>query len=172
MPFGRPSRRLRSVLIAPLLEYSADVIYIERGARFGDGSKIRLGHRSNLGIDCRLHGPVDIGDDVMMAPGVVIYGSAHGTNVDRPMWEQSYPPERRVTIKNDVWIGTRAIILPGVTIGSHAIIGAGAIISRDVKDGECVVGSVGRVIRVRDVSPEVRALYPKSDALNSLRADG
>ena len=51
-----------------------------------------------------------------------------------------------VTIGRNVWIGTRAIILPGVTIGDHSVIGAGAVVSRDVPDRAVVVGSPARIV--------------------------
>ena len=55
----------------------------------------------------------------------------------------------QVTIGDDVWIGTRAIILPGVTIGNGVIIGAGAVVTKDVPDYAIVGGVPARVIRFR-----------------------
>ena len=158
MPLGKPSRRFRSWLVSPLLAQADPIIYVERDARFGDGSLIRLGNRSNLGVNSRIQGPVHIGEDVMMGPDVMIFTTGHGSDDPyTPMWGQKWPARRLVTIGDDVWIGARSIILPGVTIGSHVIIGAGAVVSKDVPDWGVAVGNPARVVRDRRITRGVVA---------------
>ena len=125
-------------------------INIERNADFGTGRGIIIGDNSGLGVNCSVRGPLDIGSNVMMGPDVIIMTSIHNTaNVDLPMRQQGFLPNKKVTIGDDVWIGARVIILPGVTIGKGVIIGAGAVVTRDVPEYTVVAGVPAKVIRSR-----------------------
>jgi len=86
----------------------------------------------------------------MMAPEVIILSSNHEFK-DRstPMIIQGQRVEDPVIVCDDVWIGTRAIILPGVTIGSHSIVAAGAVVTKDVAEYSIVGGNPARVIGCR-----------------------
>src|SRR5690554_6807431 len=107
-------------------------VNIERRANFGVGNDISIGNYSGLGVNCYVRGPLEIGNYVMMGPDVVILTSSHRfDSLDIVMNKQGYMEKRPVIIKDDVWIGTRVIILPGVTIGKGAIIGAGAVVTKD-----------------------------------------
>ena len=80
------SGQVRTFLGRGLLERVGRGANIEHGADFGTGLDIRLGDRSGLGVNCRVGGPLEIGDDVMMAPGVVILTQNHGfEDPDLPM---------------------------------------------------------------------------------------
>jgi maltose O-acetyltransferase len=149
-PAGAVWRNTRRVIAAPLFASAGKDINIEHGAYFGDGSQVSIGDRSGIGINCRIHGPVVIGRDVMMGPDVVILARNHEhSDPTRPMIDQGYSANATVTIGNDVWIGTRAIILPGVTVHDGAIVGAGAVVTKDVPAGAVVVGNPAKVIRQR-----------------------
>jgi maltose O-acetyltransferase len=85
---------------------------------------------------------------------VTILSNSHNFNrTDISMRAQGAPPPRAVSIGNDVWIGTRVIILPGVRVGDHCIIGAGAVVTKDVPDWAIVGGNPARVIRYRVTQP-------------------
>lgn len=85
----------------------------------------------------------------MMAPEVVIITRSHGhERVDIPMRKQGYF-DSPVYIEDDVWIGTRAIILPGVRVGTGSIVGCGAVVSRDVEPFSIVGGIPAKLIRKR-----------------------
>ena len=103
-----------------------------------------------MGINCELYGPVTIGKDVMMGPEVIIYTSGHEySRKDLTIREQGGGLVKQVIIGNDVWIGRRVIIMPGVTIGNGCVIGAGAVVTHDVPDW-CVVGGVpAKIIKER-----------------------
>jgi maltose O-acetyltransferase len=150
MPGGRLARRVRRWICVPLFAAAGDDVNVERGAFFGDGSRVRIGSRSSLGIDVRVHGPVTIGRDVMMGPRCVIYALAHGIDdVTVPMIDQQFAPPRPVVIEDDVWIGYGTIILPGVTIGTGSVIGAGSVVARDVPPFAVAAGNPCVVRRLR-----------------------
>ena len=145
-------RRFRSFVASCCFDYSDENINVERGANFGTGKGIRIGRNSGLGINCKVRGPLEIGENVMMGPDVIILTSHHGTErVDIPMRMQSKdaPPPEKVTIGNDVWIGTRAIIMPGITVGDGSIIGAASVVTKDVPPYSVVAGVPAKVIKYR-----------------------
>jgi acetyltransferase-like isoleucine patch superfamily enzyme len=105
--------------------------------------KLRIGDRVflNNGVFLACCKEITIGDDVAIANEVYITDSdSHGVE-GRPVREAP------VRIGNGAWIGARAIILPGVTVGSRALVAAGAVVTRDVPDDTLVAGNPARVIR-------------------------
>lgn len=151
---GRTGGRLRRWLCARLFLECGENVNVERGAEFGDGSELRVGDFSGLGVGCAIHGPVIIGRDVMMGPGVLIVHQDHEFGAtDKPMRVQGYRRTRTLFICDDVWIGARAIILAGCQcVGRGAIVGAGAVVTRDIPDYAIVVGNPARVIRMRNLT--------------------
>lgn len=147
---GRIWRAIRRAVAAPVLASAGRDVNIEYGAYFGRGDQVHLGDRSGIGVNCQLHGPVRIGADVMMGPGVLVYALGHSfTDTSRPMIEQGYNEPREVVIEEDVWIGARAIILPGVRIGRGSVIGAGSVVTKDIPARSVVGGNPARVVRSR-----------------------
>ena len=123
-------------------------VNIEHGADFD--SRLVIGDNSSLGIDAEAHGPVTIGRDVMMAPECVILTQNHcHDRTDIPMIQQGNEEPRPVTIGDDVWIGRRVIVLPGVTIGGGSIISAGAVVTKDVEPYTIVGGVPAKIIKHR-----------------------
>ena len=123
-------------------------VNIEHGADFDRG--LVIGDNSSLGIDAEAFGPVHIGKDVMMGPECVILTRNHAhARTDVPMIEQGYEEYRPVSIGDDVWIGRRVIILPGVTVGNGAIVSAGAVVTKDVSPYTVVGGVPARKIKDR-----------------------
>ena len=107
------------------------------------GGAIR--HGSGLGLNCSVHGPLSIGDNIMIGPGVVILTHTHNIDrIDIPMGQQG-SRIAKVSIGNDVWIGMRVIIMPGVKVGNGVVIGAGAVVTKDVPD-YAIVGGVPAMI--------------------------
>jgi maltose O-acetyltransferase len=143
-------RPLRSIIAGKCFDYAGKNINIEQNANFGNGNGIEIGDNSGVGVRCSIRGPLTIGSNVMMGPEVVIITSNHNfSRVDIPMNIQGSLPQEKVIIGNDVWIGTRVIILPGVRIGNGVIIGAGSIVTKDVPDYAIVAGNPARIIRFR-----------------------
>lgn len=106
------------------------------GTEIGRGS--RIGNRSRIGANVFLPPNSVIGEDVFVGPGVVCTDDKH------PRCGNSDYTAEPPTIHDGAAIGAGAILLPGVTIGRNARIAAGAIVTKDVADGECVLGTPAR----------------------------
>ncbi len=140
---------LRRFLVKKIVNHVGVNVNIERNAILGS-REIAIGDNSGIGVACELLGPVILGDNVIMGPEVVIYTRNHqykdSSNLIR---EQGYAEVKPVKIGNDVWIGRRTIILPGVTVGDGAVLGAGSIISKDVAAYTVVGGNPAKVLKYR-----------------------
>ncbi len=87
-------------------------------------------------------------DDVMIGSGVHIYINNHRFDrMDIPLIDQGYYPDAPVILKKGCWVGANSILLPGVTIGENAVVGAGSVVTRSIGDGVVAVGSPAREIR-------------------------
>ncbi len=123
-------------------------VNIEKNAYFGP--LLEIGDNSGIGVDCEIYGPVTIGKNVMMGPEVVIYTTGHKHDrIDIPMIEQGLDDAKPVVICDDVWIGRRAMIMPGVKIGKGCIVGAGAVVTKNIPDYSIVGGTPARVVKSR-----------------------
>jgi acetyltransferase-like isoleucine patch superfamily enzyme len=91
--------------------------------------------------------PIVIGEGVMIGTNTAIYSYDHGLAPDRPIRTQPLTAKGPVTIHNDAWIGTGAIILSGVTIGEGAVIAAGAMVTKSIPAAAIAAGNPARVIR-------------------------
>ena len=111
-----------------------------------------IGDRSGVGINSSLGGTVIIGNDVMMGPNCIIMTKSHLHNrIDIPMNQQGFEKEHSLTIGDDVWFGVNVTVLPGVyNIGSHSIIAAGAVVTKDVPEYAIVGGNPAAIIRMRN----------------------
>lgn len=111
------------------------------------GNNIYLGDHVYLNILCTILdcGEVRIGSHVMLGPSVQIYTAAHHLQAELRI--QGLEVAKPVVIEDNVWIGGAAILLPGVRIGRNAVVGAGAVVSRDVPENTIVVGNPARVVR-------------------------
>ncbi|MCW7551384.1 acyltransferase [Endozoicomonas gorgoniicola] len=123
-------------------------IFFEKVARLS--RDLKIGDNSGVGINYEIQSNVEIGKNVMMGPEVVIYTENHNTaRTDTPMMDQGMMKVRRVIIEDDVWIGRRVIILPGVKVGKGSILGAGSVVAKNVPEFSVVVGNPGKVIKSR-----------------------
>lgn len=144
------SKYIRRVLASCIINKIGDNVNIEKGAEFS--SEIEIGDNSGIGVNCVLSGKVIIGNNVMMGPEVYIYTVNHSYDrLDIPMINQGYSKMRTVTIGNDVWIGSRVTILPGVDVGDGAIIGAGSVVTKNVEPYTIVAGNPAKIIKMRNM---------------------
>jgi acetyltransferase-like isoleucine patch superfamily enzyme len=86
-------------------------------------------------------GPVSIGNNVNLAQGITVTALNHNFGDTTRKIDEQGISTKPVEIGDDVWIGANAVILPGVTIGRHAVVAAGAVVTNDVPNN-CVVGGV------------------------------
>ena len=103
--------------------------------------KLGEGVFANHGLVCMAAGGITIGDGTQIAPEVMI------TTVNHSQEDHNVLKCKGVTIGKNVWIGARALILPGVNIGDNAIVGGGAIVTKDVAPNTAVAGNPAKVIK-------------------------
>jgi maltose O-acetyltransferase len=150
-PIGKLAKKCRAMGCKRLFRSCGQRVNVEHGANFYTGWEIEIGDDSSLGINCMVPYDLKVGKDVMMGPDVIVVGENHKfSSRILPMRLQGYTQYPSVRIEDDVWIGARAIILPGITIGKGAIIGAGAVVTKDVPPYAICGGNPARIIRFRD----------------------
>ena len=151
IPFaGNISKFIRFLLVKNIFLKVGKNINIENRVWFGSGSKIKIGDNSGIGSFCLLRGKITIGKNTMMGPEVIILTKNHKFDrIDIPMVQQGFQDEKEVIIEDDVWIGTRAIILPGVRICKGSVIGAGAVVTKDVAPYSIMGGVPAKLIKKR-----------------------
>lgn len=125
-------------------------VVVKRNAYFGTGERIVIGDRSQIGEGARVANDTSIGADVMMGLDVLILSVRHSyERTDVPIIAQGYHENAPVVVGDDVWIGARAIILPGCRIGDHSVVAAGAVVTRSVPEWAVVGGVPAKVITWR-----------------------
>jgi len=142
-------------------------VFISEMATVGDG-KLHLGNRSYIaaeaqvgggevifGEHCTLNaggvvrGKVTLGDGVRIATGAQILGFNHGTeDLEKPIYKQPHT-KKGIVIGDDVWVGANVVVLDGIKVGSHCILAAGAIVTKDVPEWSVMGGNPARIIKDR-----------------------
>nr|WP_305000400.1 acyltransferase [Kribbella sp. VKM Ac-2527] len=110
--------------------------------------EIEIGADSTVNPFCVVRGKVSIGGGVRIGAHTSLLAFNHGTAPDQPIFRQPHTA-RGITVGDDVWIGSNAIVLDGVTIGPHSIVGAGAVVTKDVDPWSIVAGNPARKLRDR-----------------------
>lgn len=121
---------------------------------------IKIGNKTTIQKRSTINGNVTIGEECIIAPNVFISSGTHIYNLKPELTireQEKYAADnsienqydKPVTIGNDVWIGVNSVILPGVSIGDHCIIGANAVVTKDVESGKIVAGIPAKVIGLR-----------------------
>ena len=136
----------RRRIVCDLFGSGGDSVWLEPPFRCDYGSNIYLGEKVYFNFDCVILDvcEVRIGSHVFIAPGAHIYTATHPLEAELRRTQEFGKP---VTIGNDVWIGGRAIICPGVTIGDRTVIGAGSVVTKDVPADVVAAGNPAKVIR-------------------------
>ncbi len=166
------TRRIRMLIYRPLFRSHGHHFQFDPNGEYSFAN-IEVGDDVSLGLRPHLsatHSKIVIGNKVMFGPEVSIHGGNHTTTIlcrfmaDVRGTEKHANDDLGVVIEDDVWVGTRAIILNGVTIGRGAIVGAGAVVTRSVPPYAIVGGNPARVIRFRWLAEQILthedALYP------------
>ncbi len=157
-------------LLAPLYQHRGKHSVIHRSARMdtppyrlfslGDYSVIEsfacinnavgdvvIGDHTRIGLHNTIIGPVEIGNNVNLAQGITVTALNHNFSDTNKRIDEQGVSTNPVTIEDDVWVGANAVILPGVTIGEHCVVAAGAVVTKDVPPHSLVAGVPAKVIK-------------------------
>ncbi|WP_152042956.1 sugar O-acetyltransferase [Salinigranum salinum] len=143
---GETRQRLLRELFGP----SGEDVSVEPPFRCDYGYNVHVGDGFYANFDCVVLDvcPVRIGRNCLVGPGVHVYTATHPLDAARRIEGPEYGTP--VTIGDDVWIGGRAVVNPGVTVGDRAVIASGAVVTSDVPDDVVVQGNPAEPVRRLD----------------------
>lgn len=139
--------RKRTDTLKMLFGSTGEYIYIEPNFRCDYGYNIHVGENFYANFDCVFLDvcEIRIGDNCMIGPGVHIYTATHPLDPEERRTNAEYG--KPVTIGDNVWIGGRAVVNPGVKIGNDAVIASGAVVTKDVPGRVVVGGNPAKIIK-------------------------
>lgn len=108
---------------------------------------VMIGDHTRIGLHNTIIGPVEIGSHVNLAQGITVTALNHNFDDTEKRIDEQGVSTKPVTIEDDVWVGANAVILPGVTIGNHCVVAAGAVVTKDVPPHSLVAGVPAKVIK-------------------------
>lgn len=106
-----------------------------------------IGDHTRIGLHNTIIGPVTIGNNVNLAQGITVTGLNHNFESSDKRIDEQGVSTMQVTIGDDIWIGANAAIMPGVTIGTHSVVAAGAVVTKDVPPHSLVAGVPAKIIK-------------------------
>lgn len=106
-----------------------------------------IGDHTRIGIHNTIIGPVCIGNHVNLAQGITVTALNHNFEDTTKRIDEQGISTKPVIIGDDVWIGANAVVLPGVTIGRHCVVAAGAVVTKDVPDHSVVGGVPAKILK-------------------------
>ncbi|MED4227686.1 maltose acetyltransferase domain-containing protein [Neobacillus cucumis] len=138
----------RTDLLRELLGSTGENFYIEPAFRCDYGYNIHVGENFYANFDCVFLdvSEIRIGVNCLIAPGVHIYTATHPVSTKERISGAEYG--KPVNIGDNVWIGGRAVINPGVTIGNNVVIASGAVVTKDVPNNVVIGGNPARIIKL------------------------
>ena len=119
----------------------------------GLGGSITIGARTGVHPGCQimaLVAPISIGCGVGIGAGSALYSYDHGMTPEQDIFEQALQSKGPIKIGDGAWLGTRVIVLSGVTIGKGAVIGAGSVVTHDIPERAIAMGTPARVVKMRE----------------------
>ena len=157
-------------MLAPLYQHRGKHSVVHRSARMdtppyrkfslGDYSVIEsfacinnavgdviIGDHTRIGLHNTIIGPVTIGSHVNLAQGITVTALNHNFEDSDKRIDEQGVSTTPVTIEDDMWIGANAVILPGVTIGNHSVVAAGAVVTKNVPPHSLVAGVPAKIIK-------------------------
>lgn len=108
---------------------------------------VEIGDHTRVGLHNTIIGPVKIGHHVNLAQGITVTALNHNFDDTTKRIDEQGVNTNPVTIEDDVWIGANAVILPGVTIGNHCVVAAGAVVTKDIPPHSLVAGVPAKIIK-------------------------
>ncbi len=146
-PLGKISNALRCHFARQICAKVGKHCLIEKGASFNEGAILE--DFSAVGVNCFVDSGVIIKGHNMMGPDVKIFTRSHAYHEDSHSFK-GYTPQKQVIIGEYVWLGTRVLVMPGVTISSHSIIGGGSVVTKSVPEGVLAAGNPSIVKKIID----------------------
>ncbi len=142
---------IKIIFLRRIFNFCGNNVNIRPLIKFALGSNISIGNYSGIGEKSFIQdiGKIDIGDSVLMGPEVMIFTANHNIKKNQLIRKQGYSV-KNVVIEDDVWIGARSIILPGVKIGKGSVVAAGSIVTKSVEPYSVVGGNPAKVIKFRE----------------------
>ena len=148
LPYSRRSKvakKIRYFFGKKIMKKVGKNVNIETDAVFNPN--VEIGDNSTIGVKCEIIGSAKIGSNVLMGTEVILYAVNHEfSDKNELIINQGYRKEKTVILEDDIWIGRRAIILPGVTIKKGTVIGAGAIVTKSFPEYSVIAGNPARII--------------------------
>jgi maltose O-acetyltransferase len=143
---GEAEQESRRRILRELFRAGGDTVWMQPPFYCDYGCNIELGERVFFNFNCVVLDvcTVRIGSYTLFGPAVQILTPLHPLNAEQRRREEFGKP---IDIGSDVWVGGGALILPGVRIGSRAVIGAGSVVTRDVPEGVFAAGNPCRAVR-------------------------
>ena len=108
---------------------------------------VMIGNHTRVGLHNTIIGPVIIGNHVNLAQGITVTALNHNFDDSNKRIDEQGVRTSAVIIEDDIWIGANAVILPGVTIGHHSVVAAGAVVTKDVPPHSLVAGVPAKIIK-------------------------
>lgn len=154
-------------------DYRAKKIKLHRSTKLFHEALLEIGPYVYLGPNCMLNaqGGISIGAGTIFGPEVVVLSSSHDYRVGELLPYDKFDRQKPVSIGRGVWVGYRAMICPGVTVGDGAIVAMGAVVTRDVAEGEVVGGSPAARIAERDME-DIRDLIAREQYFHRIHETG
>lgn len=135
---GIVGRRVRGFLARRISPHIGRGVNIERGAYVFPDTV--LGDGSGIGVNCEICRGLVVGKNVMMGPECLFYSSNHKFDRENKRFE-GYTEIRPITLEDDVWLGRRVIVMAGVTVGRGSVVGAGAVVTKDIPPYSLAAGN-------------------------------
>lgn len=146
--YSKVSMIFRYFFAKKILNKTGKNVNIEKNACFNP--KVSIDDNSGIGISCELYGKVTIGKNVLMGPECVFYTCNHNyCDRNRNIIDQGVSEEKEIIVEDDVWIGRRAIVLPGVKIKKGCVVGAGAVVTKSFPEYSIIGGCPAKIIGKR-----------------------
>lgn len=108
---------------------------------------VMIGDHTRIGLHNTIIGPVIIGNHVNLAQGITVTALNHNFEDSKKRIDEQGVSTSAVVIEDDIWIGANAVVLPGVTIGHHSVVAAGAVVTKDIPPHSLVAGVPAKVIK-------------------------
>lgn len=135
---GIVGRRVRGFLARRVSPHIGRGVNIERGAYVFPDTV--LGDGSGIGANCEICRGLVVGKNVMMVPECLLYSTNHKFDRENKRFE-GYTEIRPITLEDDVWPGRRVIVMAGVTVGRGSVVGAGAVVTKDIPPYSLAAGN-------------------------------